>query len=77
MAYLVQAATMTAIANQVRRLTGTNAPLSPAQMVTALATGSFGDTDFDSFRFYDFSGGAPYLDIGNCGYDDNENHVRR
>ena len=49
-AYLVQDATLTAIANQVRRLTGTNAPLSPAQMVTALS-GSVNGEVCDFFRF--------------------------
>ena len=71
MAYLIQRATLTAIADQVRRLTGTNVPLSPAQMATALSAGAFGDNDYDSFRFYDFENGLSGL--GNNGYDDDGN----
>ena len=53
MAYLVQAATLTAIADQVRRLTGTNAPLSPSQMATALSTASLStNNDGNVFKFY-------------------------
>ena len=54
----IQSDTLTAIANQTRRLTGTSAPLSPAQMATALSGVSVnaggGGEPCDSFKFCDF-----------------------
>lgn len=74
MEYLIQGETMTAIANQVRRLAGTSEPLSPAQMAAALNYVSAGGTndDCDSIRFFDFGNNA-IRTLGNNGYDSNGN----
>ena len=76
MAYLIQRATLTAIADQARRLTGVSALLSPAQIAAALSlvTSEGGESNCDSFRFYNFAGGG--LDnIGNSGFDNNDNEL--
>lgn len=62
----IQSDTLTAIANQARRLTGTSALLSPAQMATALSDVSpGGGSSYDSDNnVFSFSVGSGSLGVG-------------